>query len=90
MFAHHMNQFNISKRIVGQWLRKHIGVRIVLVEAAAKCWSYELDVNGSRIDLFIHTDGRIFSRMWMYGTIVATTCNLADFCKLITTLRTVK
>lgn len=83
MFAHHMSQFNISKRIVGQWMRKHSGVRIVLVEAAEKCWTYELEVNGYRIDLFIHTDGRIFSRMWLYGTIGRTTCNLAGFCSLV-------
>ena len=86
MYAHHMNQFNIAKRIVGSWLGKSDrmrNVRIELVDTAPTVWSYKLTAYGYTIDLFIHTDGRIFSRLWLYGTIGHTTCNLAGFCSLV-------
>ena len=86
MFAHHMNQFNIAKRTVGSWLGKCgrvSKVRIELVDTAPTVWTYKLSAYGYNIDLFIHTDGRIYSRLWIYGAIGCTTSTLAGFCSLI-------
>ena len=86
MFAHHMNQFNITKRLVGSWLGKRgriSHVRIELRDTGDKCWEYRLTAYGYAIDLFIHKDGRIFSRLWIFGTVGATSSTLAGFCSLI-------
>lgn len=86
MYAHHMSQFNISKRIVGSWLGKRgrvSRVRIELVETMPTVWQYKLNAYGYNIDLYMHTDGRVFARLWCYGAIGATASTLAGFCSLI-------
>lgn len=86
MFAHHMNQLNIAKRLVGTWLGKSgriSNVRINLVDATDKVWTYKLSAYGYNIDLFIHTNGGVFARLWIYGSVGATSSTLAGFCSLI-------
>lgn len=86
MYAHHMSQFNISKRIVGSWLGKRgrvSRVRIELVETMPTVWQYKLNAYGYSVDLHMHTDGRVFARLWCYGAIGATASTLAGFCALI-------
>lgn len=86
MFAHHMNQFKISKRIVGSWLGKRgriSHVRIELRDTSDKAWQYRITAYGYTIDLFIHKDGGVFARLWMFGSIAATSSTLAGFCSLI-------
>lgn len=81
-----ISQLNIAKRIVGVWLRKGnrlTNVRLELVDAGSKCWEYKLNAYGYNIDLYIHTDGRVYSRLWCYGTIGATSSTIAGFCSLI-------
>lgn len=87
MFAFHLSQHNITKRILGSWLGKRgrlSFVRIELVDIDAKgVWEYKVDAFGYRIDLFLHQDGRVYGRLWCYGTIGATSSTLAGFCSLI-------
>lgn len=86
MFAYHMSQSNIAKRIVGSWLGKSNRlryVRIELVETAPTVWTYKLSAYGYNIDLFIHTNGGVFARLWIFGSVGATSSTLAGFCSLI-------
>lgn len=86
MYAHHMNQFNIAKRIVGSWLGKSNrlrNVRIELVDTGDKAWQYRLNAYGYTIDLYIHKDGGVFARLWIFGSIGATASTLAGFISLL-------
>lgn len=86
MYAHHMNQFNIAKRIVGSWLGKSDRmrkVRIELVNTAPTVWSYKLTAYGYTVDLFIHTNGKVFAELRAFGRVACTSSTIAGFCSLI-------
>lgn len=81
-----ISQLNIAKRIVGVWLRKAdrlTNVNLQLVDAASKVWEYKLNAYGYNIDLYIHSNGHVYARLWCYGTIAATSSTIAGFCSLI-------